>query len=97
MSVATLQLPIELDELRRIFKKHGVVSASVFGSYARGEAREDSDLDLLVQLESGRSAFDLVDLQMELEHTAHRKVDIATKLHPRFEPYITPDLTPIQL
>jgi len=97
MSAATLRLPIELDELRRIFKKHGVVSASVFGSCARGEAHEDSGLDLLVRLESGRSAFDLVDLPIELEHTAHRKVDIATKLLLHFEPYITPDLTPIQL
>jgi predicted nucleotidyltransferase len=95
MSVAALQLPLELDELRRILKKHGVIAASVFGSFARGEAREESDLDLLVQVQPGISAFDLVDLQAELEGATHRKVDLTTKLHPRFEPYITPDLTPI--
>jgi predicted nucleotidyltransferase len=51
-----------------------------------------------VQLESGLiSAFDLVDLQMELERVTRHKVDVTTKLHPRFEPYITPDLTPIEL
>jgi predicted nucleotidyltransferase len=95
MSVAALQLPIELDELRRILKKHGVVAASLFGSFARGEAREDSDLDLLVKVRPSVSAFDLVNLQAELEVATRCKVDLATKLHPRFEPYITPDLTPI--
>jgi predicted nucleotidyltransferase len=72
-----------------------VVSASVFGSYARGEARPDSDLDLLVQLEPSRSLFDLGGLQFELEEITKHRVDVATKLHPRFEPYITPDLVEI--
>jgi len=36
MKVADLNLPITLDELRRILREHGVVKASVFGSYARG-------------------------------------------------------------
>lgn len=92
MTAATLQLPIELEELRRILKKHGVVSASVFGSRARGDARPDSDLDLLVTLAPERSLFDLGGLQFELEEITKHNVDVATKLHPRFEPYITPDL-----
>ena len=95
MTVSSLQLPINLEELRAILKKHGVVSASVFGSYARGEARPDSDLDLLVKLEPGRSLFDLGGLQFELEEATKHSVDVATKLHPRFEPYITPDLVEI--
>jgi hypothetical protein len=95
MTATSLQLPIELEELCNILKKHGVVSASVFGSYARGEARPDSDLDLLVQLEPSRSLFDLGGLQFELEEITKHRVDVATKLHPRFEPYITPDLVEI--
>lgn len=95
MTVQELDLPIQLAELRRLLKKHGVVRASVFGSYARGEARPDSDLDILVKLQPGRTLFDVIDLQTELEAVAKRKVDVATKLHPRFEPYITPDLVTI--
>jgi predicted nucleotidyltransferase len=92
MSIENLTLPIKIDELHATLRKHGVVSAQLFGSYARGEARPGSDLDLLVKMKSTSSLFDLVDLQLELESMAHCKVDVATKLHPRFEPYITPDL-----
>ncbi len=95
MTVSALQLPIQLEQLHDILRKHGAVSASVFGSYARGEARPDSDLDLLVTLEAGRSLFDLGGLQFELEEATKHGVDVATKLHPRFEPYITPDLVKI--
>jgi predicted nucleotidyltransferase len=95
MKVSNLQLPIELEKLRQLLKDHGVISASVFGSYARGENNEDSDLDLLVKLNDSSSLYDLIDLQRVLESTINHKVDIATKLHPRFEPYITPNLVNI--
>ena len=91
----TVVLPIPQDELHRILREHGVVSASVFGSFARGEATPSSDLDLLVTLEPGGSAFDLVDLQIELERATRRTVDVVTILHPRFKPYIAPDLAQI--
>lgn len=95
MTTQELQLPIELEELRKLLKKYGVVSASVFGSYARGEARPDSDLDLLVELAPERSLWDLGGLQYELEEVTKHGVDVATQLHPRFKPYITPDLVKI--
>lgn len=95
MTTQELKLPLELEELRRILKKHGVVSASVFGSYARGEARTDSDLDLLVELGRGKSYLDLGGLVYELENQYAIKADVTTKLNHHFEPYIRPELVTI--
>ena len=95
MTSIDLQLPISIDNLRAILRSYGVVKASIFGSYARGEADTDSDLDILVQYKEGVSLFDHVDLKDELEKKCGKNVDLAMKLHPRFEPYITPDLVEI--
>ena len=51
----------------------------VFGSLARGEGGEDSDLDLLVTLREGRSLLDLVGLKQDLEDLVHRPVDVVTE------------------
>ena len=50
-----------------ILKRHAVSHASIFGSYARGAATADSDIDLLVDLPPSKSLLDLVDLKLELE------------------------------
>jgi predicted nucleotidyltransferase len=95
MTALDIQLPIDLEELRIILKRHGVVSASVFGSYARGDAKPDSDLDLLVTLEKSRTLFDLGGLQYELDQRLEHGADVTTKIHPRFESSIMPDLVEV--
>ena len=95
MSTISLQLPISENELISILRRHGVIEASVFGSFARGDFNEKSDLDLLVTFDKPNSLFDQIDLQDELEKATNRSVDVMTKIHPAFEPYITPDLTPL--
>ncbi len=50
----------------------------VFGSVARREADEQSDIDLLVDLEKGRSLLDLIGLLMDLESLLSCKVDVVT-------------------
>lgn len=50
----------------------------VFGSVARGEADEKSDIDLLVDMEPGRSLLDLIGLLMDLEALLGCKVDVVT-------------------
>ncbi|MCK4526862.1 nucleotidyltransferase family protein [candidate division WOR-3 bacterium] len=61
-----------------ILKRYGVKRAGIFGSVATGEAREDSDLDILVELPKGASLLDLVGLKIELEEELERKVDVLT-------------------
>lgn len=67
-----------------ILKKAGVVRSGIFGSFARGEETPESDLDIWVELEEGKTYFDLAALQEDLEKTVERKVDIGTynSIHP---------------
>jgi hypothetical protein len=57
----------------------------VFGSVARGEADEKSDVDFLVEMEPGRSLLDLGGLLMDLQNVLGREVDVVTErgLNPR--------------
>ena len=66
------------EEILRICAKYGARNVRVFGSVARGKADEQSDVDFLVELEPGRSLFDLGGLQSELEHLLGRPVDVVT-------------------
>jgi predicted nucleotidyltransferase len=50
------------EDILRLAKEYGAYNVRVFGSVAPGEADEDSDIDLLVTLENGRSLLDLVGL-----------------------------------
>ncbi len=60
-------------------KRHGASNVRVFGSLARGEGREGSDLDLLVTLGHERSLLDLIGLKQDLEDLVHRPVDVVTE------------------
>lgn len=61
-----------------ILQQEQVIKSAIFGSFATGNARSDSDLDLLVDLPSGKSLFDLAHLKIQLEEKLGRKVDIIT-------------------
>jgi len=56
--------------------RHGASNVRVFGSVARGEDSDDSDVDFLVSLEEGRNLFDLCRLYDDLEELLRRPVDI---------------------
>jgi hypothetical protein len=72
-------------EVLRAAERHGARNVRLIGSVARGDARADSDLDLLVDLDSGRSLLDHAALMIELETLLGCKVDVATErgLRPR--------------
>ncbi len=67
------------EDILKIAAKHGACNVRIFGSVARGEAGENSDIDLLVELEPGRSLLDLAKLVVELEDLLNRKVDVVTE------------------
>ena len=67
------------EDILRIAAKNGACNVRIFGSVARGEAGENSDIDLLVELEPGRSLLDLAKLVVELEDLLNRKVDVVTE------------------
>ncbi len=74
------------DEIYRIAMQHGVTQLRVFGSVARGESGADSDVDLLVRLDPGRSLLDIIAIKQDLEDLLGRKVDVVTEAS--ISPYI---------
>jgi len=62
-----------------IAAKYGAFNVRIFGSMAQGTADETSDVDFLVDLEEGRSLFDLGGLLMDLQGLLQRKVDVLTE------------------
>ena len=74
---------VSLDDIRRkrdvilhIAARHGARNVRVFGSFVRGEATEQSDLDLLVHMEQDRSLLDRIGMINDMEDLLGRKVDV---------------------
>lgn len=67
------------EEILRVAAQHGAYNIRVFGSVARGEAGEGSDIDFLVELEPGRSGLDQAELALDLEELLGRRVDVVTE------------------
>jgi predicted nucleotidyltransferase len=67
-----------------VLKTYGVIKASLFGSIVRGEMTKDSDIDILVEFQDGKTLLDLVGLQNALIEKLERKVDVVTfnSIHP---------------
>ncbi len=73
------------NKIKGILKKNGVVRAGIFGSYARGKQKKNSDIDILIEVKGKKfSLFDLVGLQLILEAKLRKKVDLLTYngIHP---------------
>jgi predicted nucleotidyltransferase len=63
----------------KIAAQYGARNVHVFGSVVRGEAKADSDLDLLVKLDPGRSLLDLIAIKQDLEDLLGCEVDVVTE------------------
>ncbi len=71
--------PHEREAILAIAKRHGASNVRVFGSFARGDARQESDLDLLVDMAPDRSLLDTVALIQDLKEALGREVDVLTE------------------
>jgi predicted nucleotidyltransferase len=79
-------------EINAVAARHGASNVRVFGSVARGEAGPDSDIDLLVDLEAGRSLLDLAAIHLELEDLLGFPVEIGTDVKPRFRERVSAEV-----
>lgn len=84
-------------EVLRLAAHYGATDVRVFGSVARGDADESSDIDFLVQMNPGRSAFDIGGLLMDLQDLLGRRVDVVTErgLRPRMREEVLREAIPV--
>jgi predicted nucleotidyltransferase len=90
-------LQVKREDILRIATKRGASNVRIFGSIARGEADAESDIDLLVDLEPGRSLFDLGGLLMDLQDLLGHKVDVVTEkgLRERIREHVLKEAVPL--
>lgn len=72
-------LRLKREDILRIAAEHGASNVRVFGSVARGDSDDDSDIDLLVAFEPSRSLFDHAALWLALQGILQRNVDVVSE------------------
>jgi predicted nucleotidyltransferase len=90
-------LQAKREEILRAAARHGASNVRIFGSVARGEAGSESDVDVLVDLEPGRSLLDHAALLLELEELLGCPVDVVTErgLRARFRERVLREAVPL--
>lgn len=84
-------------ELHEVLRRHGVTNPAIFGSAARGDDQENSDVDLLVDFAPGTSIIDIIGIQRELEALLGVPVDLVPRngLKERVRKRAQKDLLPL--
>jgi predicted nucleotidyltransferase len=90
-------LKAKREEILKVCAEYGARNVRVFGSVARGEADEQSDIDFLVDLEPGRTLLDLGGLQYDLEQLLGYRVDVVPErgLKPRIRERVLREAVPL--
>ncbi len=85
------------EDILSLASRHGARNVRVFGSVARGDTRPDSDVDILVDMEPGRSLFDLGGLLYDLQTLLGVDVDVVTEkgLRPRIRERVMREAVPL--
>ncbi len=89
------ELKARRDEILYLASRHGASNVRVYGSVARGDADIGSDVDLLVDLEEGRSLLDLGGLLMDLQDLLGVPVDVGTSIKPRMRERVQSEAIPL--
>ncbi len=81
-------------EINRVCQESGISYLAIFGSQTRGEAREDSDVDLLVEFTDTPGLIEFIHVKQQFEKVLNRKVDLITKtgLSKYIAPYVNQDI-----
>jgi len=90
-------LKIKRTQILDLSAKHGASKVRVIGSVARNEETPESDIDFLVEMESGRSLLDHAALILDLEELLGKKVDVASErgLRPRVRKRVLREAVPL--
>jgi len=70
------ELELIKQKILPILKSHKISKARIFGSYARGEQKKKSDVDILVKTEDNVGLMEFIDLKLKLERILRKKVDL---------------------
>jgi predicted nucleotidyltransferase len=97
VSLASILPESQAAQVRRLGERYGIRNIRVFGSFARNQAGQDSDLDLLVEYVPGQPGFAFVRFCREVEELVGRKVDVATdrSLHPLIRDKVLAQAVPL--
>lgn len=84
-------------QIIHILQQAGVTRCSFFGSFAKGTEKEESDIDIMVELPKDKTLLDLIDLKLILEEKLGKKVDVITyaSVSPFLKPIISKEEIPL--
>lgn len=79
-TVPMLQVPDEIKRtIIKILSGYGAVRISIFGSFARGEERPESDIDIIVRFDHPKSLLQLIHIEEEVKNAVNRNIDLLTE------------------
>lgn len=72
------------NKAKKFLEKEGVKRAGIFGSFARGEQKKSSDIDILIDIEDNVSLLKIIEMKLKLEKLLRKKVDLIeySTIHP---------------
>jgi uncharacterized protein len=78
--IPMLSVPDEIkDTIIKILREYGAIKISIFGSFARGEERPESDIDIIVKFDKPKSLLQLIHIEEEIKNAVQHNIDLLTE------------------